>query len=87
MSHWEKQLGPTLYYCDVYTDEVVVGKRSASSHSDVAGSCTHRAFLEGKYQKIVLSHLGKSVLLEVLKCLGGSQADQKLEPQSVVHSQ
>ena len=83
MSHWEKQVGSTLYYCTINPNEVVVGQNSGSPHSDHAGSCTHQGFLDGEYQMIILKHLGESVLLDVLKALGGSQSDQKAYPKSV----
>ena len=77
MSHWEKQIGSTLHYCDVNTNEVVVGRHSGSPHSDGAGSCTHQEFLDGTHQQTVLKYLGEAILLEVLSAVGGSKADQK----------
>ncbi|MHA1147931.1 MAG: hypothetical protein ACTSR8_06765 [Promethearchaeota archaeon] len=63
---WEIIEGRRTNYVDVHYNEVVIGSHYGTGMSDNAGSCSHREFLEGEYQGLILETFGKEVLDEVV---------------------
>lgn len=65
MLSYEVTTGGTRHYLMVLPAEIVVGSTSGSGHSDNAGTCTHAAFLAGRYNGDVERTFGRDVLRTV----------------------
>ncbi|MCB9594869.1 MAG: hypothetical protein H6719_19260 [Sandaracinaceae bacterium] len=66
MRTWESA-GPGLtYVCEVSVNGVCVGETRGNPHTDVYQSCSHREFLDGRFQGSVRSAHGEKVLEEVI---------------------
>ncbi|MBN1409216.1 MAG: hypothetical protein JW969_00130 [Spirochaetales bacterium] len=63
---WVKQTGNRTEYVDVHFNSVVVGHNYGTGMSDIAGSCTHEEFLNGRFQGLVAERFGDEVLAEVI---------------------
>ncbi|NHI92924.1 MAG: hypothetical protein EAX96_10520 [Candidatus Lokiarchaeota archaeon] len=66
---WEKREGKKINYLDVTRTEVVVGHHYGGGMSDIAGSCSHKEFLEGRFQNLILERFGEAVLKEALRAV------------------
>lgn len=69
---WSKRKDRGEHYVRVETYRVVVGEHSGSGHTDMAGTCSHREFLDGRYQDIVRADHGEQVLQQVIAAIRGA---------------
>ena len=73
---WSKPRKPRgESYLQLTPRQVIVGAHSGSGMTDSAGSCSHEAFLQGRFHDVVLAEFGASVLAEVLQALGPGLPD------------
>ncbi len=73
MPEWEAVNGNVRDYCKIEGGSVVVGRHGSSGHSDSAGGCSRKEFLDGRFHQLILERVGEHVLYKVLDALGGDR--------------
>ncbi len=66
---WEIVNNGRTNYVYVERNQVVVGSHYGSGMTDNAGTCTHKEFLEGRFQNLIYQDFGQEVLDEVIKAV------------------
>ena len=69
---WEKTEGKRTEYIDVHYHEVVVGHHYGTGMSDIAGACSHKEFIEGRFHSLIVERFGEDVLDEVIFAVNNS---------------
>lgn len=69
---WIKSEGRRTDYIDVHYNEVVVGYNYGTGMTDNAGACTHKEFLGGRFNGLILERFGQNILSEVIATVKAS---------------
>jgi hypothetical protein len=67
---WENIIGKEVNYLDLYSNEIIIGRNWAGNpHTDFAGTCSIKKFLDGEHHGLIVEKFGKDVLEEMLMLL------------------
>ncbi len=70
---WEKTSDGITYYVHITEDQVVSGSHAGSGHTDSAGTCSYREFLNGQFHDIIRNDFGPALLEEVISSVKAAE--------------